>query len=60
MHKALNGTNITPRTRRPHPAAMRTAEFCAASAPGANWTSPTTNTTAPRNNDPTTTCKELT
>lgn len=60
MHKALRGARNTPITSKLHPTTIRAVEFCAASAPGASCTRPTTNTTAPNSNDPTTTCKELT
>lgn len=60
MHTALNGARNTPITRRPLPAAISAAEFCAASAPGASWTRPTTSTTAPSNSEPTTTYREFT
>lgn len=60
IHSALRGARKTPITSKLHPTTMRAVEFCAASAPGASCTKPTTNTTAPSSNDPTTTCNELT
>lgn len=60
IHSALRGARKTPTTSKLHPTTMRAVEFCAASAPGASCTKPTTNTTAPNSNDPTTTCNELT